>query len=487
MKFLSIILSIVSMLVGCMSCTPSPENVLQADEPLLIYPDYKDVSIPVNIAPMNFLLRNEGVEALYVIVRAEKDSLEYKTRGNKVKFPMAKWKKLLESARGETLTVEVIARQRKGWKRFSNFNWQVMPDSIDPYITYRLIEPGYEVWNALQLVERNITNFEERVIADNKLCEERCMNCHIHGNNSGDLSLFHLRGKNGGTILNRNGELRLLDLKNNRMVSAAVYGDIHPGGRYGVFSSNIIIPSFHSYGNRRLEVFDTVSDLAIADFDKNEMLISPLTSDSTVLETFPTFSADGKYVYYCAAPNLPVPDSIREVRYSICRIGFDSRKGEWGSKVDTLWNAEEKQASVCLLKASPDGKYLLYTVADYGTFPIWHRETDLQMMDLETGRIDTLKMVNSNRSETYHSWSSNSRWFVFASKRGDGQYGRVYVAYIDKNGEVFKPFVIPQSDPENDDLNLKSYNIPDISATPVPFDAKKIQRFYRQHMPEQFK
>ena len=72
-------------------------------------------------------------------------------------------------------------------------------------------------------------------------------------------------------------------------------------------------------------------------------------------------------------------------------------------------------SSVCHPRLSPDGRYLLYTVADYGTFPIWHPEADLRMMELKTGRIDTLTIVNSGKSDTYHSWSSNSRWFVFAS------------------------------------------------------------------------
>ena len=108
-------------------------------------------------------------------------------------------------------------------------------------------------------------------------------------------------------------------------------------------------------------------------------------------------------------------------------------------------------------------------------------------MDLQMGTIDSLLIVNSNRSETYHSWSSDSRWFAFASKRGDGQYGRVYFAYLDATGKAHKPFVLPQSDPEKDDLMLKSYNIPDLSETPVPFDASSIKQINRQMKAEPFK
>lgn len=197
-----------------------------------------------------------------------------------------------------------------------------------------------------------------------------------------------------------------------------------------------------------------------------------------MLETFPTFSADGQWIYYCAAPALSLPDSIGNLRYSLCRVAFDADRGKWGNRIDTLWNAADRQGSVCFPKASPDGKYLLYSVAGYGTFPIWHRETDLQLLDLASGEINPLPEVNSPLSDTYHSWSSNSRWFVFASKRDDGQYGKPYFAYLGPGGKAGKPFVLPQKDPEHYDNTLKSYNIPELSASPVPFDALDIRELY---------
>lgn len=85
----------------------------------------------------------------------------------------------------------------------------------DAYVSYRLIEPGYEVWNALQIRERCIENFEERILADNSQTDGKCMNCHVHGGNSGNLSMFHLQGEEG-TILNRDGKLRRLCLEMDR-------------------------------------------------------------------------------------------------------------------------------------------------------------------------------------------------------------------------------------------------------------------------------
>lgn len=480
------------LLTACLAslliaCAPRPTDVRPADSPLSMYPDYADITIPYNIAPLNFLLRDEAVDAVSVEVTGPAGSISQSARGRKIIFPLEKWQNLLRQSRGDSLSVTVTARSNGTWLRYPSFIWTVAQEPLDAYVSYRLIEPGYEVWNELQICERCTENFDERILADNRQTDKSCMNCHVHGGNKGGLSMFHLRGAKGGTVLNRNGRLRKLTIQAEGLPSAAVYGDFHPSGRFGVFSTNVIIPAFHTERNLRLEVYDTKSDLAIADFDNNRMILSPLVTDSLSLETFPVFSADGWWVYFCSAPRVTLPDSIRQLRYSLCRIAFDASRGEWGNRVDTLWNARLRGASVCHPKASPDGRFLLYTVADYGTFPIWHRETDLQLMDLQTGETRNLAQANSNRSDTYHSWSSNSRWIAFASKRGDGQYGRVYFAYIDSAGVDHKAFVLPQSDPEKDDLSLKSYNIPDLSTEPVPFDAVDVENLYKNLSAEPFK
>lgn len=473
---------VACLLVGC---APTPKQIEDTAEPLPLYPDYTDIAIPTNIAPLNFLLRNEA-DAMRVTLKGATEEMSF-SFGKKAVFPLEPWKKLLEREAGNRIQVTVVARVKDRWLRYPSFYWQVVPEKLDRYISYRLIEPGYEVWNKIQLREREIETFEERVIADNQDTEGACMNCHIYGNKKGNLSMFHLRGKRGGTLLNRNGYLRKLKLSNDSLPNGAVYGDFHPSRELAVFSTNIIIPAFHSLGSKRLEVYDTTSDLVVADFRKRRLLSSPSTSREDVLETFPTFSPDGEWIYYCSAPLLSLPDSIHSLKYSLCRIAFHEDTQTWGEEIETVWDAKRHNGSACHPKISPDGKYLLFTVADYGTFPIWHRETDLHLMNLQTGEIDTLPAVNSDKSDTYHSWSSNSHWFVFASKRDDGLYGKPYFAYVDSTGKAYKPFVLPQEDPEYHDITLKSYNIPELSTSELLFDAEDVRDVYYDEEAETFK
>lgn len=464
------------------SCTPTPTRgntkavTKKVKTPAPIYPDYRDVTIPVNIAPLNFLLR-EDCEAIQV----EVGDITLNARGNQAIFDLEEWQQLLTQSVGKTLDVKVYALKKDCWLAYPTFHWTVVKDRIDPYLTYRLIEPDYEIWHQVELRERCIENFDERNLSSYKNVGDRCMNCHVYGNQDPALSMLYVRGEGGGAILNKEGKLRKLGIKTDDMVSGSVYYGFSPSGRYITFSTNLIIPAFHAKPDKRLEVFDSKSDVYVADLESNTIIRSPLLSDSLKFETFPTFSPDGKYIYYCVADSVLLPRDIKQLQYSLCRIPFDEKTGTIGNQVDTIVRSsatlsQNTKGSVCHPRISPDGHYLLYTVADYGTFPIWHPEADLQMMDLHTGAIDTLDLVNSKKSDTYHSWSSNSRWFVFASKRDDGLYGKPYFCYIDKNGKAHKPFCLPQKDPTFYDNFLKSFNVPELGKGRVPFDASDVAK-----------
>lgn len=491
MKFQNILYGAAATLLLLASCAQTHENAEQVDHYPNMYPDYADVTIPVNIAPLNFEIRDKhltNIETILTIEGADANdadnTLTATSNSQNLKFNLDDWKAFLQKAVNKNVKVQIYSKSDDGeWTAFKSFKWQVVGDSIDPYLTYRLIEPDYEVWNKIQIRQRCIENWKETILTDCHLQENRCMNCHAFGNQNPNLSMVYVRGEGGGAILNRNGKLRKLNLKTANMVSSSVYYGFDPSGRYVTFSTNIIIPAFHANPDKRLEVYDSKSDVYVADLDNNIIISSPLTSDSTKLETFPTFSSNGRYIYYCVADKKGLKTkNLKGLKYALVRIPFEDRTGTFGSKVDTLYT----ERSVCHPKISPDGRYCLFTVADYGTFPIWHPEADLRMLDLQTGKIDSLSIVNSRKSDTYHSWSHSGRWFVFASKRDDGLYGKPYFCYFDEHGKAHKPFVLPQREPTFYDDCLKSFNIPELSRGPVPFNAIDVENVMKQKA-EKFK
>lgn len=427
--------------------------------PLVIYPDYKDVTIPSNIAPLNFHYAMNGVSKAVTTFTVDEKTVRIK--GLEVEWSLSKWKSFLADATGKAINIKAEAVVDG---KTVNDSWSIFVsnDLIDGWLTYRLIEPSYQMFHEVSIMERCIENFNETVICDYKHTDNSCMNCHIHGQQRGDLSMYYIRGPQGGAILNRDGKLRKLNLKADGMLSSTVYGEIHQSGRFGVFSTNIILPSFHAMAGNRMEVYDSASDLTVADFDNNQMINLAHVARADKYETFPCFSADGKSVFYCVADTVSLPKDIFNVKYSLMRADFDIKNGHISETADTIWSGPANNASVCHPKASPDGRWLMFTVADYGTFPLFHTECTLYLIDLKTGQAKALDCIKGDKSDTYHSWSSNSRWFVFASKRGDGQYGKPYFCHIDAEGNLTKPFVLPQKSSKFYGYNLKSFNVPDL-------------------------
>ena len=456
---------IIYHLSFCIACSHAPKDVVELDTLPPIYPDYCNVTIPENIAPLNFLLRAD-CEAIEV----KAGELVLNASGNEAVFDIDDWKTLIQQSSGKEIEVTITALVNGTWKQYKSFHWQVVGDQVDPYLTYRLIEPDYEIWNHVQIQQRCVENFEVNALGHYEQLENRCMNCHTYANQDPQLSMMYVRGPGGGAILNSNGELQKLN------IPGSVYFGFSPTGRYITYSTQKIIPAFHSLASKRLEVYDAASNVFVADMQEHRVISSPLLSDSLKFETFPTFSPDGKYIYYCAADTVSLPRDIKNLQYSLVRIPFDETTGTIGTQVDTLFS----QRSVCHPRISPNGRYLLYTVADYGTFPIWHPEADLQMMNLQTGAIDSLSIANSEKSDTYHAWSSNSHWFVFASKRDDGLYGKPYFCYVDSHGKAHKPFCLPQQHPTFYDNNLKSFNAPELGKGKVPFDVYDVAKAMKQ-------
>ena len=406
-----------------------PKIDKQIDAYPSVWPDYVEVTIPPRIAPLCFGLQEEVEEAVARFSSGEQ-SFEVPYRANTFSIPLVKWRKLLETSVGESIQVEVVVRKAGEWHAYRPFEWYVSPDSIDGYLAYR--RTG-----------------------------ENCMNCHSFCNRRPDLFLFHMRQKFGGTYLVRGKEVEKLNTKTPETISDLVYPSWHPGGRFIAFSTNTTRQFFHPNDPNRIEVYDMESDVVVYDSERHELVTAPALFSKQAFETFPTFSADGKRLYFCSAEARNMPQEFRKVKYSLCSIAFDPETRTFGTEVDTLYSAPREGRSVSFPRVSPDGRFLLYTLFDYGNFSIWHKEADLYLLDLQTGQSRCLTEVNSSDVESYHAWSSNGRWIVFSSRRGDGLYTRPYLAHISEKGRASKPFVLPQKTRDFYVEFMQSYNIPE--------------------------
>lgn len=454
-----------------------PTNAKQESRLPRIYPDYTEVTIPCNICPLNFAVQEGENEVVAKFTYPGGESL-YGEEQN-VLIDEEDWHNMMKASVGKSIQVEVYAKTGNDWKAFKPFNIYVSEDSIDSYISYRVIQPSYVAYERLSINQRNLTNFEEKEIYNNMSIstEEtgQCINCHSYQNFKTDNMLFHMRQGHGGTMLVVNGELRKIDLKTDETLSAGVYPAWHPTKNLIAFSTNKTGQSFHTKDLNKIEVQDTESDLILYDVDKNEVSIISELDDE--LEVFPTWSPDGKKLYFCSAHFIYKNDSIsketemiqryKEVKYNLYCADFNPDTKEF-SNVEMIYNAADSVGqSVTLPRVSPDGRYLLFAQAEFGCFHVWHADADIYMMDLKTQQVQKLDAVNSPRSESYPTWSSNGRWIMVDSRRDDGNYTRPYIAYFDKQGKAHKAFAVPQKDPNFYTFFLRSFNRPEFMIEPV--------------------
>jgi hypothetical protein len=203
----------------------------------------------------------------------------------------------------------------------------------------------------------------------------------------------------------------------------------------------------------------------------------PGLSDNAHLRTFPFWSPDGGSLYFCSAPNpwtnmaTVTATSHTMAKYDLMRISYDLERDRWGEP-ELILAAAELGLSVAQPRISPDGHWIFFCGIPYGCWPTYDSTSDIYGIDLVEGRAagkyTARKLeLNSAECESWISWSSNSRWVVFSSKRISPLFNRPHIAYVGPDGHCGKPFILPQKDPEFYDSLLKTFTIPTLSKGPI--------------------
>ncbi len=491
-------ISVFCLALCCMACSSDGTIARSDNYEAQIYPDYKDVTIPCNIAPMNFSVKDSSATNYALLIESGDSHVWVNADDKDFSIDKDDWQSLISkvSSKGggkdSNKIFFTVAREINGeWVGGKQFSMTVMPDSIDDYITYRLVPPGYEGWYRMGIYQHQLSTSEESVVYENAHNNGACMNCHTPYAQQSDRTIFHLRTFDGGTYMLRDGIIERLEAKTDSTIGAFVYPGWHPNGKLIAFSNNKTAQTFHTSDKNRIEVFDAASDIVVYDIKKHEVFSTPILKETDKWETYPTFSPDGKWLYYCSAPRVrDVELNFAQVKYSLCRIAFDAEKHQFGTEVDTIISATTDIAnhSVSFPRISPDGNFLVCTIHNYGNFSIWHKDADMFILDMrnadndvESIKMKALKAANSDETDSYHSWSSNSRWLVFSSRRDDGLYTRPYITYIDKEGNCKKAFMLPQDNPRKfySERDL-SYNIPEFMKAAVPTPPREIYAATKQ-------
>lgn len=444
------------------------------DRKPVLQPDYTEVTIPSNIAPLNFYVEETG-DRFFVEVKGKTgDAVSVYSKDGTFRFPEKKWRKLLEQNQNGALYYTVYVKREGEWNQFETFTQTIASAPVDPFLYYRLLYPGYESWTQISIVQRNLESFKEKTLVENNVLYQNCVNCHAFNHQNPENFMLHVRGSHGGTYFLDGGDLVNVNLKTEGNENGATYPRWHPSGRFVAFSSNKVVQQFHSAASKKIEVSDLNSKLVLYDRERNELMDMEVQNAGKFMDTYPEWTPDGRYLYFCRAEQIGNDYDYRDIQYDLYRVEFNPENRKFDN-VEPVFKASETGKSVSFPRVSPDGKSLVFTLHDYGCFPIWHKEADLYSINLQNFEVEELP-VNSEFTESYHSWSSNGKWLLFSSKRGDGLSARPYMAYVSATGETGKPFILPQKDPRFYEHFIKTYNIPEFSGSEVSLTPRQLRK-----------
>jgi hypothetical protein len=489
------VLAVAALLAGglCLTAFRSPvslDDAAAVGRPAKMHPDCSNTVIPPNIAPLNFVIQEHG-SRYFVRIRSQRgQAIEIATRSAEIVIPEKPWHALLDANRGQELVFELFVQTDgkdggRQWQRFDAAHCTIANEEIDNYLVYRRIHPVHAAHREMGIYQRDLRHFDESCVLNGGYFAGGCLNCHTFCNNRTDRMLISTRTDEkkytSAAIVVENGTAQKVGTKFG-------YSSWHPSGKLLAYSMNKVVLFHHAVGEEPRDVMDLDSLIAYYVVGSQTIKTAPDLSRKDRLETYPTWSPDGRFLYFCSAPltwtdRTAIPEGYKEVRYDLMRIAYDPDRDEWGP-LETVLSAKDTGRSILVPRISPDGRWLLFCMCEYGCFPVYQRSSDLYMIDLEaakqTGRYEYRRLdINSDQSESWHSWSSNSRWVAFSSKRGSGVFTRTYLSYVDPNGVAYKPLLLPQKDPTYYDSCLWTYSVPELVTSPVQMTKESLGRVVR--------
>jgi len=141
-------------------------------------------------------------------------------------------------------------------------------------------------------------------------------------------------------------------------------------------------------------------------------------------------------------------------RYDLYRIPFNNGKGGTPQPIE---GASNNGMSNYFPKYSPDGKWIVFTKSK--SYMLLQLDSELWIVPTAGGEARRLRH-NTPRMNSWHSWSSNSRWLVFSSKV-NGPYTQLFLTHIDDDGNDSPPVLLERFTSPDRAANIPEFvNLP---------------------------
>ena len=309
-----------------------------------------------------------------------------------------------------------------------------------------------------------------------------CANCHSFSadgstlgldldglqNNKGRYALTHLAPR---VSIGRENEIQWSTAEGevSSAIRAGFMSQVSSDGRYVVTtidsernqSSNYYVANFKDY--RFLQVFYPTRGI-LAWYSRATGMLRPLpgADDPRYVQMGGVWSPDGEYLVFARAEARdPNPEGVPralfandpnelQIRYDLYRVPFN---GGDGGKAEPVAGASANGMSNSFPKISPDGKWIVFVKARNGL--LMRPDSELWIVPAAGGEARRLR-ANAAPMNSWHSFSPNSRWLAFSSKRA-GPYTKLYLTHIDATGADSPAILVTDTTAANRAVNLPEF------------------------------
>jgi Tol biopolymer transport system component len=407
-----------------------------------------------------------------VAVRLD-DAFEWKTlvATRRCRIPDDVWRRVVDRGRAQ---IEVRGIRRKGWWGRARDTVHtsgvvhviVSKDPADNVIVYRLVDPPFVNRKTPNIHARDIRRRTPRLLLDAR--QQYCFNCHAFSSKQGTTGRLSLQVRYVGTRKTDHlvylGVYDIEQGRGNKVIlpfadQMTTFMQWSPDGTKLALSANQQISGYYPIVYETQSIGQPTSDIGVYDATADRALLVPGASDGERLEVYPCWTPDGGSIVYSVTRKGQHPS---QTQFDLMKVPYSDGRG---GTPEPVRGAYRNGKSNFYARFSPDGRWMTFVKADYGS--LIKASSDIWIMPADAGADPRSLACNAPfAADSWYSWSSNSRWIVFATKREDGLFARLYMTHIDAGGNASPAVRLPMEDPR---LRM-SFNIPEFVAEMPPID-----------------
>ena len=248
---------------------------------------------------------------------------------------------------------------------------------------------------------------------------------------------------------------------------------ISPDGRYVVSTvkdESVFVPKPDLAFSQLF--FPIKGILCVYDRQTGTFSALPGADDPQYVQSNPSWSPDGRYIVFARTKayqlkNLSGPHKAlltpeqceeflkegKQFQFDLYRIPFNEGKG---GTPEPISGASDNGMSNFFAKYSPDGQWIIFCKAK--SYMLLQPDSELYIIPAEGGEARRLR-ANTNRMNSWHSWSPNGKWLVFSSK-AHSAYTQLFLTHIDERGFSSPPVALTRFTQAD-----RAANIPEFVAT----------------------